>query len=30
MRPWFSRVWVLQEVGLASSSVLLCGDETLP
>ncbi|KAL5117708.1 hypothetical protein ACEQ8H_004318 [Pleosporales sp. CAS-2024a] len=29
MRPWFSRVWVLQEVGLSSSSVLFCGSETL-
>ncbi|OAG44217.1 hypothetical protein AYO21_01674 [Fonsecaea monophora] len=26
---WFSRVWVLQEVGLARSAVLLCGNASM-
>lgn len=26
-RPWFSRVWVLQEVGMASKVTVLCGSQ---
>lgn len=25
-RPWFSRIWVIQEIAVASSVVLICGD----
>ena len=28
-RPWFSRVWVLQEVGLASTAVAFCGEKSI-
>ncbi|KAK5258210.1 hypothetical protein LTR40_008349 [Exophiala xenobiotica] len=27
MRPWFSRLWVVQEITLAASAVLLCGSK---
>lgn len=27
--PWFSRVWVLQEVGLASKVIVMCGSELI-
>lgn len=27
--PWFSRVWVLQEVGLASKVIVICGSEVI-
>ncbi|RDW57327.1 hypothetical protein BP5796_12777 [Coleophoma crateriformis] len=29
-RPWFNRLWVLQEVLLATSIDVFCGDEVLP
>ncbi|KAF1998247.1 HET-domain-containing protein, partial [Amniculicola lignicola CBS 123094] len=29
-RPWFRRVWVLQEVAAAQSILILCGREELP
>lgn len=29
-RPWFQRLWVLQEVALASSVKIVCGDDSLP
>lgn len=25
-RPWFGRMWILQELGEASSAFLVCGD----
>lgn len=28
-RPWFSRVWVLQEIGLASSAVAMCREDKM-
>jgi hypothetical protein len=28
-RPWFSRIWVIQEVVMSSSAVFVCGDEAL-
>jgi hypothetical protein len=28
-RPWFSRVWVLQEVGLAATAVAFCGNSRI-
>lgn len=28
--PWFSRVWVLQEVAMAQTAILIYGSETLP
>ncbi|KAM7192098.1 Heterokaryon incompatibility protein (HET) domain containing protein [Rhypophila sp. PSN 637] len=29
-RPWFSRVWVVQEVQLASEALVYCGKDTIP
>lgn len=29
-RPWFDRLWVRQEVYLATSAVVLCGDKEVP
>nr|OQO30712.1 hypothetical protein B0A51_01836 [Rachicladosporium sp. CCFEE 5018] len=29
-RPWFWRVWVVQEVALAQTAVIVCGFDTLP
>ncbi|KAK1761582.1 heterokaryon incompatibility protein-domain-containing protein, partial [Echria macrotheca] len=29
-RPYFWRVWVLQEIALAKSAILLCGDVSIP
>ncbi|KAK4664764.1 uncharacterized protein QC763_506470 [Podospora pseudopauciseta] len=29
-RPWFSRVWVLQEVALAHTSLVICGAKCVP
>lgn len=29
-RPWFTRVWVLQEVGVASEVMMLCGPSEMP
>lgn len=28
-RPWFSRVWVIQEVGVANEVIVLCGDRKI-
>ncbi|KAF1829194.1 HET-domain-containing protein [Decorospora gaudefroyi] len=28
-RPWFTRVWVLQEFGLASTAIFVCGDKRI-
>lgn len=28
-RPWFRRVWVIQEIALSRSAVLCCGDTTI-
>lgn len=28
-RPWFSRVWIVQEVALAKSALIHCGNDTL-
>jgi hypothetical protein len=28
-RPWFTRIWVLQEIHMASKAVVICGDCTL-
>ena len=28
-RPWFSRVWVLQEIGLASSAIVMSGKDEM-
>ena len=29
-RPWFTRVWILQEVALARSATIICGKKQLP
>lgn len=29
-RPWLSRVWVVQEVGVARDAVVVCGQKILP
>ena len=29
-RPWFSRVWVLQEVALADCALAICGSKCVP
>ncbi|KAL2753514.1 hypothetical protein ACRALDRAFT_2139917 [Sodiomyces alcalophilus JCM 7366] len=29
-RPWFSRVWIVQEVSLCANSVLACGHKVVP
>ena len=29
-RPWFSRRWVVQEIALARSATIYCGEETIP
>ncbi|KAL1646839.1 hypothetical protein SLS58_002974 [Diplodia intermedia] len=29
-RPWFSRIWVLQEVYMAKSVTVMCGEKSLP
>lgn len=29
-RPWFTRVWVLQEVGVAAEVMMLCGPSQMP
>jgi len=29
-RPWFQRVWVIQEVALSPAVCFMCGDHTLP
>ena len=29
-RPWFSRVWTVQEAALANSAVMICGDKMFP
>ncbi|OCK76758.1 hypothetical protein K432DRAFT_445801 [Lepidopterella palustris CBS 459.81] len=29
-RPWFERVWIIQEVSVASSAVIYCGEWTFP
>ncbi|KAK7702884.1 hypothetical protein SLS64_009495 [Diaporthe eres] len=29
-RPWFDRLWVRQEIYLATSAVVLCGDKEVP
>ncbi|KAJ4987076.1 het domain protein [Stagonosporopsis vannaccii] len=29
-RPWFSRIWILQEAAAATSLVLVCGDLEIP
>ncbi|KAM7184773.1 Heterokaryon incompatibility protein (HET) domain containing protein [Naviculisporaceae sp. PSN 640] len=29
-RPWFKRVWTVQEVAVARKAVLFCGDEEIP
>ena len=28
-RPWFTRIWVIQEVGMASSVLVMCGTATI-
>ena len=28
-RPWFTRIWVIQEVGMASSVIVMCGTATI-
>lgn len=28
-RPWFSRMWVIQEVVMSSNAIILCGNETI-
>ncbi|GME51545.1 uncharacterized protein K452DRAFT_207083 [Neofusicoccum parvum] len=28
-RPWFDRIWVLQEIGVASSAVFFCGEAVI-
>lgn len=28
-RPWFSRMWVLQELGVASSATVVCGNQSI-
>ncbi|OCL07959.1 HET-domain-containing protein [Glonium stellatum] len=29
-RPWFSRIWVIQEVVVAEKALVICGKDTLP
>ncbi|KAK0717282.1 hypothetical protein B0T26DRAFT_709393 [Lasiosphaeria miniovina] len=29
-RPWFTRVWIIQEVALARSSAVYCGGDSMP
>ena len=29
-RPWFGRMWILQELGVASSATALCGSQSVP
>ncbi len=29
-RPWFGRMWILQELGAASSATMMCGKKTIP
>jgi hypothetical protein len=29
-RPWFSRRWVVQEIALATSATIYCGEKTIP
>ena len=29
-RPWFSRMWILQEVSIARAALVLCGRKTIP
>jgi hypothetical protein len=29
-RPWFTRVWVIQEIVLSNSGIIYCGEKTLP
>ena len=29
-RPWFGRMWVLQELGAASSATVVCGNQSIP
>ena len=29
-RPWFSRMWILQELGVASSATVVCGNQSIP
>jgi len=29
-RPWFERVWILQEIGYSRSAVCICGNTTVP
>lgn len=29
-RPWFSRRWVVQEIALANSATIYCGEKTIP
>lgn len=29
-RSWFSRVWILQEVGMAQRALLVCGSKSIP
>ncbi|OCK79122.1 HET-domain-containing protein [Lepidopterella palustris CBS 459.81] len=29
-RPWFERVWVLQEVAMSKDALVMCGPETIP
>ena len=29
-RPWFSRVWILQEVYVSRNAIVLCGSDTIP
>ncbi|KAI9738701.1 MAG: hypothetical protein M1834_008206 [Cirrosporium novae-zelandiae] len=29
-RPWFTRIWVIQEIAVARSAIFLCGDYAIP
>ena len=29
-RPWFGRMWILQELGAASSATIVCGNKSIP
>ncbi len=29
-RPWFGRMWILQELGAASSATMMCGKKSIP
>lgn len=29
-RPWFSRRWVVQEIALARSATIYCGNDKIP